>query len=288
MLSASIVKLESSGPARMRLMAALSRSSRSRFTFMSSRPANMGSRGYWRFGVTGAALSTNWVTTRTRKPLSATSASRKFARARSSCSPRIAVSCPRLSCFNVAAAATKRFATAFTTAVTFAGSGPSNSSRTKFPSRSELIFRFLPSAFAASPGAVTVNATVRPGRSAALGGTQAKPTSAPTESPGTPRCSTPCPLRDSVKLEAEWSTSSRYMPGRIRSLRRNSARTSESPGAFGVRYSCCSRTTSSSTMLVRTKSSQPEEIGSWPDHMGPGSRPSRAGDTWIHTVARAA
>src|SRR5207253_3760543 len=55
--------------------------------------------------------------------------------------------------------------------------------------------------------------------------------------------STPCPLRDSVKLEAEWSTSSRYTPGRIRSLRRNSARTSESPGAFGVRYSCCSRTT---------------------------------------------
>ena len=90
--SASTATPESAGPARMRLIASRSRSSPSRSTFMSSKPANVGSVGYRRLGVTGAAPPAYWVTARTRNVFSAVSASRRLARARASWVSRIWVS----------------------------------------------------------------------------------------------------------------------------------------------------------------------------------------------------
>src|SRR5213080_4844069 len=285
MASASTASPESRPWARMRAIASRSRRSCSRFTFMSSNPANTGSRGNCMFGVTGAAPSAYSVTADTRNVLSAVSASRRFACARSSWPLRMRVSSVRFWRLSSAAAATNRSATAFTTAVMPAASGPPSSSRRKLPSRSRLVLRRLPSARAASYGALTVNSTVRPRLSAAGGGTHAKPSAAPTESPVTPCCSMPALFSSSVNAVPPSFTTSRYVPPRTRSLMPKPASASESRGSWGATYSRCCRTTSSSTTLVCSRSVHPEEMGSWPDQMGPSSRVGRA-TVWIQVPAR--
>ena len=233
MASASTATPES-GFARRRLIASRSRTNPSRSTFMSSRPANTGSWGYRRFGVTDPAPSANCVTARTRNVLSAASASRRVACARSSWLSRMPVSCTRLSRFKSAAAATNRSAIAFTVAVTATGSGPPSSRRRKLASGSAAIFRARPSALAASLGPATVNSTLRRGRNAPARGTHANPWATPTESPTAGRSSTlralgnSRRLNDSVRPLPESFTTSRYAPGRTRCLMSNVANRSES------------------------------------------------------------
>ena len=184
------------------------------------------------FGVTGAAPSAYSVTAVTRNRWSAVSALRSLACACSSCAPRMPVSCVRLSRFRSAAAATKRDATAFTVPVTPAASGPVSSSRRKFPSISELTLSSRRSRVAASAGVVTVNSTTCPARSTPSGGTHAKPSAAPIESPTAPRSSTAPASSVSVKPVPTVSTARRYVPGRTRSLIAKLVSAAESPETF--------------------------------------------------------
>ena len=158
---------------------------------MSTSPAKSGSVGYCMLRVTGPAVSENSVTAPTRKSRNATSDCCKLPRARASWSSRIWVSSVSFWRFSDAAVATKRSATAFTVAATSSASCPDRSSRRKLPSTSALTFIALASNSTASSGGVTSNSTRRRGRKAAGGGTHAKPSAAPTESPATPRPTTP-------------------------------------------------------------------------------------------------
>ena len=65
------------------------------------------------------------------------------------------------------------------------------------------------STLAASYGAITVNSIVRPGVSTPDGGTQAKPSSGPTESPTAPCSCTRCFVSVSAKVCPAVSTTSR-------------------------------------------------------------------------------
>ena len=67
---------------------------------------------------------------------------------------------------------------------------------TKDPSRSALTFRSFASWTAICAGVVIVNAKDRSGLSSSADGTHANPNAAPTESPTTPRCTTPAPSAD--------------------------------------------------------------------------------------------